>query len=51
MTSHIGSEVSCTPLPVKPIVTRKETLLENVEIVRFSTNAQEPTEGPLENLF
>lgn len=51
VTSHIGSEVSCTPLPVKLIVTRKETLLENVEIVRFSTNAQEPTEGPLENLF
>lgn len=26
-------------------------MLENVEIVNFSTNAQEPTEGPLSNLF
>lgn len=51
VSSNASAEVSCTPLPVPATITRKETLLENVEIVNFSTNAQEPSEGPLENLF
>lgn len=51
VASNITATTSCSPLPVQPTITRRETLLENVEIVNFSTNAQEPTEGPLSNLF
>lgn len=51
VASNTTAEVSCTALPVQPVITRSETLREDVEIVDFSTNAQEPSEGPLENLF
>lgn len=48
--SNLCSQVSCTALPVKPVITVKEKELD-IELVDFSTNAQEPSEGPLENLF
>lgn len=51
VASNISAEASCTPLPVKPKITRTEKLLTDVEIINYSTNAQEPTEGPLKDLF
>ena len=49
-------ETSCTALPVQPVVTWNNKELEDVAIVMDMprtpwTNAQEPWEGPLENLF
>lgn len=49
-------ETTCTPLPVQPVVTEKTKELEEVEMVMDLprtpwTNAQEPSEGPLKNLF
>ena len=51
VASNTSAEISCTPLPVPASITKNEKLLDNVEIVNYSTNAQEPSEGPLENLF
>lgn len=49
--SGTSLEARCTALPVDPVTTTHQELLDNVEIVSFSTNAQEPTEGPVSNLF
>lgn len=44
------SEISCRCLPVKPVVTTTSKDID-AEIVHYETNAQEPSEGPLEHLF
>lgn len=48
--SNLYAEVSCTCLPVQREVTISNKEVD-VDMVHYETNAQEPTEGPLENLF
>ncbi len=49
--SSTYSEVKCTCLPVKPIITVTNKEVDVTMLDNFSTNAQEPSEGPLKNLF
>lgn len=48
--STLFSEVSCTCLPVKPIITTSKKEVD-ADMINYETNAQEPTEGPLDDLF
>lgn len=48
--SSLPIEVSAACLPVKPTYTTSDKELD-VDIVHYETNAQEPSEGPLDNLF
>lgn len=48
--SSMFSEVSCQCLPVKPVVTTSSKDVD-AEMLHYETNAQEPSEGPLADLF
>lgn len=48
--SNLSATVSAKALPVQPVKTVEEKEL-SIDLVDYSTNAQEPSEGPLENLF
>ena len=48
--SSLYAEVSCTCLPVQPVVTTSQKEVD-AEILHYETNAQEPSEGPLDDLF
>lgn len=48
--STLSAEVSCTCLPVQPVVTTSQKEVD-ADMVHYETNAQEPSEGPLDDLF
>ena len=49
--SSTSSEVKCTCLPVQPTTTITSQEIEATMLDNYSTNAQEPEEGPLKDLF
>ena len=48
--SALSAEVSCTCLPVQPVVTTSQKEVD-ADMIHYETNAQEPSEGPLDDLF
>lgn len=48
--SALSAEVSCTCLPVQPVITTSQKEVD-ADMVHYETNAQEPSEGPLDDLF
>lgn len=48
--SALSAEVSCTCLPVQPVITTSQKEVD-ADMVHYETNAQEPTGWPLDNLF
>lgn len=49
--SSAYSEVKCTCLPVQPTITVTSNEVEATMLDNYATNAQEPSEGPLKDLF
>lgn len=48
--SALSAEVSCTCLPIQPVITTSQKEVD-ADMVHYETNAQEPSEGPLDDLF